>query len=374
MNIKPKQPDAIRSDALQTAIKKGKEGCAPCTESYLKIAKDNGASDSEIAKARNEVAEPSRIWVPGNHTQAVTSIRHSPPIAPPSPARPGDTLRTVAKVGAAAIGATAAASRVSGALAYQGLFGTDSGTEPHIGGMPTDFYIGKLGQGNAPQTQPGPYFDVDSARATNSAFVTGFWYMYGPRLRGSYTPYNFGFSQAHYTVQAWTNNPYCCNLSVFADVEDDNNSTYGWTGQSQSDNAACLNGWLDGIRYYVAVQCGGNYTTLSPGVYFSQSGNGNLFASNYVPSQPFAFWGTGNVQGVGNCNPAVGNCPPCRSGCDTLTPVQNNWNNYVRHACFAGQGILIWQFWISNCGCSGDFDYATTAYPLPGYWPPTGCH
>jgi hypothetical protein len=104
---------------------------------------------------------------------------------------------------------------------------------------------------------------------------------------------------------------------------------------------------------------GGN--AINPGVHIN-TGNVGWFGS-YTFSVPFVYWPTGTVGGVGDCNPAVNNCAPCATNCNTLTPVINNWNCCAHHACFAGNGAVLWQFWISGCGCGGDFDYS----PQSGY-------
>lgn len=40
--------EAIIRDALVMAVRKGREGCQPCVDAYLDLARRNGATDEEI--------------------------------------------------------------------------------------------------------------------------------------------------------------------------------------------------------------------------------------------------------------------------------------------------------------------------------------
>jgi hypothetical protein len=355
MKIQPKDEALIRRDALRAAVTKSQGGCRGCSDGYLRLAREHGATSDEVATAAAQIgglrsATPITLGLGpesgtsrvGGGTQARTN-----------------TARRVLLPVAAAAGSLVAASRILQADAYAGMFGTDSDTEPHIQSMPTDFYIGKLGQGttNSAGEQPlRPDFNTDSAAATNSYRTTGFWYMYGPGSRGSATPYNYGFEQGQLAVSAWSNNTYCCMENLFADVED--TTWIPGTGHTATDNANCLNGFLDAVATTAAASCYRPSSYLIPGVYFNQnqSGHSTWFPSGYAPSRSFVFWGAGGYNGYGACSMI---CTPCEKSCTTtLTEVIADWNGGVGKACFAGQGIVIWQFWISNCGCNGDWDYS----------------
>jgi AhpD family alkylhydroperoxidase len=44
-----KPPDQIARDALAMAAHKRRSGCEPCVDAYITLARDNGATDEEIA-------------------------------------------------------------------------------------------------------------------------------------------------------------------------------------------------------------------------------------------------------------------------------------------------------------------------------------
>jgi hypothetical protein len=382
MEVRTKDDVSVRRDALAMAVKKAESGCAPCAESYLDLARARGATEADI--------QSSRVQLPVGATASKGRSREASPLVIARSVQEIDELpaidksserarhlRTAAKYGAgAAAGAIAAGSRLTGALAYSGIFGTDSSTQPHVAGMPTDFYIGKLGEGSTStyRNQPVQYFNVNSAGATNEYRVTGYWFMYGPRIRTSnYSPYTWGFLQGQNAIAAWNYNPWCCMENIFADVEGPDN---GWKNSSVWDNADCLNGFLDGVTASYAVTCDGAHNRfLVPGVYINVGNNGHFFPGGYAPSKSFVLWGAGAYGGRPACPGSANNCAPCRSGCDTLTPVVNNWNAGVYHGCFGAQGIQIWQFWVGGCGCGGDWDYSPWApRTAPGaHWVPMGC-
>lgn len=51
MDIRPRDPELIRRDALKMARTKSASGCASCAEGYLNLARENGASEDELRKA-----------------------------------------------------------------------------------------------------------------------------------------------------------------------------------------------------------------------------------------------------------------------------------------------------------------------------------
>jgi hypothetical protein len=238
-----------------------------------------------------------------------------------------------------------------------GYFGTDSNTAPGIGGMPQQFYLGRLGYGT---TIDGTYFNSTAARATPSGAVSGYWGVEGPFAAPSgMAAYDWGHLQGQTAVRAWNQNPYCCGANVFADLESGFGGWFDPQGAPHQDlNASVLNGWLDAVVSTPAVLCEGSTTRLTPGVYFNMSDSGSWFSGAYMPSQPFVYWGVGNIQGVCACSCATANCAPCDPSCDTLSAVEERWQAAVVRQCFAGQRIVIWQFWISSCGCSGNFDFS----------------
>jgi hypothetical protein len=228
--------------------------------------------------------------------------------------------------------------------------------------MPTNFYIGEIGYGTCSDCGPcGGYacFNVHSANLAGAAYTYAYWGLEGPTLTpvGS-TPYAWGRAQGNAAVDAWANGPYwpyLYTLTLFADIEA---GFGGWIGATQADAQQVLNGFLDGI-----IANPYSYP-LNAGVYINardiNGPNNYFFGPNYTPSQPFVFWPTGTVCGLSICDSATGGCVPCNPVCTPLSTVQNNWNTTIQNACWAGQGAVIWQFWISSCDnsvCAGDFDY-----------------
>jgi Carboxymuconolactone decarboxylase family len=52
-----KTPAEVVRDALAMASRKHREGCDPCVEAYLNLARKNGATDEQIAAA----CEPTNL-------------------------------------------------------------------------------------------------------------------------------------------------------------------------------------------------------------------------------------------------------------------------------------------------------------------------
>lgn len=46
-----KAPAEVAADALAMASRKRREGCDPCVEAYLNLARENGATGEQIAAA-----------------------------------------------------------------------------------------------------------------------------------------------------------------------------------------------------------------------------------------------------------------------------------------------------------------------------------
>lgn len=54
--MRGKPPEAIVRDALTMAARMAREGCAPCVDAYLDLARRNGAAEDEIAAAMSVAA------------------------------------------------------------------------------------------------------------------------------------------------------------------------------------------------------------------------------------------------------------------------------------------------------------------------------
>ncbi|MGO8948177.1 MAG: hypothetical protein ACLQUY_11035 [Ktedonobacterales bacterium] len=313
-------PEEIRVRAIQAAIKKYDEGCINCSEAYLKLARANGASADEIHRAgfsrRGFMRFAGLVLAAGVGVAAGTSLLD-------------------VKTARAAV-----VEHLNWTLA--GSFGVDSCTPPEIAtvqSMPLQFYIAELGGTNSVGC-----FIPETSVAVGADYTHGYWGLSGPNLSTAATPFAFGQRQAEAAVAAWQSTQGVGGLTLFADVEE---GYGGWSdGATQKDMAAVLDGFLTGIA---AAQ-------FVPGAYIGAADRDAWFPSTYLPAEPFVYWVAGG--------PYAGvMCPPCMPDCDTLSPVFEIWNDAVQQETFGGQGGVIWQYWISNFGCSGDYNYS----PQPGY-------
>ncbi|HKT38366.1 MAG TPA: hypothetical protein VJR48_08330, partial [Ktedonobacterales bacterium] len=176
-------------------------------------------------------------------------------------------------------------------------------------------------------------------------YVHSYWGLSGPSDASN--PYAYGQQQAQAALNAWQNIPGIAGITIFADVE------YGFGGWSkqptpeqQQRNVQLLNGFLTTIAEAQFV----------PGVYINNSNKASWFPSDYVSQVPFVYWVAGG--------PLSGMMPaPCDPAGFTLPPVVNGWQSMVSQTTFAGQKAELWQYWLSDSGCSGDFVYT----PQTGY-------
>jgi len=255
-------------------------------------------------------------------------------------------------------------------------FGTDSDTSPKLNPLLTDFYIGRLGIGQT--ISQSRFFNISAARQVGPNYTYGYWGLVGPNNKPPEFPTfrDWGTEQAKKAIEAWTiahDAGYVGGRTIFADVEP---GFGGWgtnpqSADQQTANQEVLNGFLDHIFSFGFV----------PGVYINTvditGQNNSLFGPDYArPSGSFVLWIAGKTCCLSICTPAS-NCNPCISGCDPSTAVEENWNNIVRNACWAGQGAVIWQFWIyKGCGAKpvcGDFDYSPERVFMPAPCTATPC-
>ncbi len=313
--------EEIRERAIQAAVKKYEQGCISCSHTYLELARANGASADDIR--RLGISRRGFMRFAGVALAAGAGIAASTSLL---------GLKT----------ADAAVVR-SLAATITGTFGVDSCTSPGIAtaqNMPLQFYIAELGGTN---NSVGCFLPETSV-ATGADFTHGYWGLTGPNLSTATTPTAFGQQQAEAAVAAWKDTPGVGGLTIFADVEE---GFGGWgDGATQKDMAAVLDGFLTGV---VAAQ-------FVPGVYIGAADRDAWFPNTYLPAEPFVYWVAGGAY-------AGDMCAPCQPDCDTLTPVYQIWNDAVQQEAFAGQGAVIWQYWLSDFGCEGDYNYS----PQTGY-------
>ena len=384
MELRPKDPTKIRADALRMAVKKLDAGCGECAQSYVKLAKQHGATDGEIRLVlpgreltptySSPIVVPKRnLWVASSLVGGVASARALSPgpwqhTLTPSNAPPNAKLPL----------SPAEVQSLKGVQnADPNEYGIDSNTTAGLGGMPTNFYIGEMSCGTCECSGSGCSscpcaFNTGAANAAGPYHTYGYHLLLGPGLAPhGVGAHDWGYNQGNTAVAAWGSGAYknyVYGQTIFADVESNGSgATNGWgtggSGSNQAYNLDVLNGFLNAI----------NDSALTPGLYLRPS-NYNLFPNNPTTSQAFVFWVTGTVCGnLGICCPAVTEsgcgCSPCDPNCSTLTPVADNWNSHAKKACFANHGSVLWQYWQSQCGaccdcsgycysCNGDFDYS----------------
>jgi hypothetical protein len=200
------------------------------------------------------------------------------------------------------------------------------------------FYVGELGA-----TQNGlACFNVGTAAAVGIEFTHGYWGLCGPNFMGSAgfsDAASYGAMQAQLAIAAWNANHNCGGQTIFADVE----SGFGGWGAPATphQHGALLDAFLETL-----AQSG-----FVPGVYIADDAKSSWFASNYVAAVPFVYWVAGG--------PFAGAmCAPCAPACYTLGPTATMWLQSVSQGAFGGMQAILWQYWLSGFGCSGDFDYS----------------
>ena len=368
--LRPRDQSRVRADSLRMAAKKLSAGCASCAEGYVDLARRNGASEGEIALARTGNTPPSTV----TDSSATTVSRRS-------------FLKGITAAGAGlgmlSVSPVAALAQNSVAVRQKTLispFGIDSNTVPGTSHLPINFYIGELGYGQCENNGPclngtvrgscetrvtrgTACFDFSAARVATPPYTYGYWGLQGPgKNPGLASAHAWGLAQGEAAVGAWMEGTYANHVfgqTIFADIEA---GFRGWADpQSVPDaqilNQQVLNGFLEAIASQTQFR-----GTLKPGVYIHardiNGPNHHYFGPIYSPSQPFALWITGPIGGTSVCGPAVGGCAPCDPNCNSAEAIRQNWDRSVRHACFGGQGAALWQFWISPCGCAGDFNFS----------------
>lgn len=353
----------IRALALETAVKKYTEGCVSCAQSYLALAREHGASASELARAAEQA---TRTALATASEPRQPTLRTSGDASSETSLGRRKLLRVAATAVAAGVAGNLVFARSASAAAADssptpaptttptpsptaqsvpvpGFWGVDSCTTLIHGlaaGMPLQFYIGEMGA-----TQYGiDCFDRDTAAHVTPAFTHGYWGICGPQAKPDdvLDAGTWGQRQALLAIDAWNNNPVVGGRTLFADIE---RGFGGWTGSDQHACAALLNAYLVTI-----TQAG-----FIPGVYLNLSERAAYFPSDYVAPVPFVYW----VAGGSLAGKMAG---PCQQG-DTLHPTFTAWTTSVQAETFGGMAAVVWQYWLSGFGCSGDFNYS----PQSGY-------
>ncbi len=313
--IRQRSAGEIRARALEFAIKKHDDGCARCAEGYVRLARQHGATEHDFERA----AMGRRGFLKMAAAALAVGVA-------------ADLLLPARVARAYAVGQS------DSALGY---FGVDSCTAPADGsilGMPMQFYVGELGA-----TQNGlTCFNADTANAVGIDYTHGYWGLCGPNFMsaaGYSDPASYGAMQAQLAIAAWNANHHCGGTTIFADVE----TGFGGWGDpaTPAQHAAMLDAFLETL-----AQSG-----FVPGVYISDSAKASWFAPNYVAAVPFVYWVAGGQY-------AGAMCAPCTTNCYTLGPTATMWQQAVSQEVFGGMQAIVWQYWLSEFGCSGDFNYS----------------
>jgi hypothetical protein len=310
--VRYRQPAEVREKAIETAVAKYDAGCEGCAASYLDVARAHGATEEQVARAgmgrRGFLKLAAAIFAAG----AAASV--------------ADLVIQTRRADAAA--------RVS--APGQGAFGVDSCTPLAIATgalMPCDFYIAEIG---APAYSLD-CFDANTAAHVGPNYTHGYWGFAGPA--GADDPFAWGRKQALDALAAVSTMPGIGGHTLFADVEF---GFGGWNGaEAHPDRNARL---LDGFLTTIAA------AQYVPGVYINNHDRDAWFGGDYRAPVPFVYWVAGG--------PHAGRmCAPCDPTCDTLTTVRQLWSDHVSQETFAGQHAALWQYWLSDFGCGGDFVY-----------------
>lgn len=357
--IHRRPPYEVRTEALRHAGEKLRAGCVACAEGYLRLAREHGASEAEVRQVR-DAHQPAGP----HHTSHTASLNRR------------DLLKWAGAALAAGVASpflltrTAQAHHVASqvaSLASFGYFGVDSCTAPDVGGvagMPVNFYIAELGATN----NGLGCFNPTTSQLVGEDFTHGYWGLSGPNFAPAPASVNpasvspllpaasifaaYGITQAQAALAAWQTTPGVAGKTLFADVEA---GFGGWGDPMTPQQGAEL---LDGFLVTIAA------AGFVPGVYINNSSRDAWFPPDYRAAVPFVYWVAGG--------PAAGQMAgPCVQG-DTLGGVTALWSQQVQQETFAGISAILWQYWPSDLGCGGDFNFspqsgnaAFTPGPLP---------
>ncbi|MCL6562467.1 MAG: hypothetical protein K6U87_05615 [Firmicutes bacterium] len=209
-------------------------------------------------------------------------------------------------------------------------YGCDSGTDSVCDNETLFFYIGQLGYGT---TVSSTYFNTSAANQAkqNQGLVYGYWFLLGPDSDPDYNgtsseAYAWGQKQAHIAYNAWFNNPYVTQWTLFGDVEITSTSeTNGW-GTSTALNQKVWEG------FYNQLSSEG----LIPGVYSGPTLWQSIMGSGYNLNGVTPLW-TSEPQ------ESCGICP----------------SNMANAQGFGNESPSVWQYNISNT-CSVDLDCSSS--------------
>lgn len=310
-------PAEVRERALATAAAKHEEGCENCAAAYIQVARTNGATEEDVRRA---AVGRRRFLTFALGALAATGVGAGVLV---------ERMRSTNGV------------KISALQRFEngdlpGAYGVDSCTPVATAtgqAMPLQFYIGEVGA-----TANGlNCFDRETAAAVGPDLTHAYWGLCGPNNTDA--PFAYGQEQALRAMEAITANGLVGGRTLFADVE----TGFGGWGDpaTPAQHAALLDAWLKTVAAAGYI----------PGVYIADSNRDAWFPSGYRAAVPFVYWVAGG--------PHAGTmCAPCEPSCDTLTSVRQLWDDHVSRETFAGYRAVLWQFWLSDFGCGGDYNFS----------------
>ena len=332
--LRQRSSEQIRVDALKLAVRKATSGCFSCVESYLALAEEHGATEAELQQTMDTIYR----------TTGRRASRRK-------------FVKLLAAGSLMAAGATvafdSAGLQTSEAATIQ--WGTDSGSQTCCS-MPQHFYIGRMGYGGQPLGD-AYYFNLNAAHAAGPTRTFGYWGVVGPDLRPSgVSPYTWGIRQANNAWNAWNHGPnaqHVSGLTMFGDVEP---GFGGWTFGNYGQNQAVVSGFLTQLYNVTPPK-------TWPGLYISTYYWSSMFGTTYRPVTDFVLW----ICGCDTCGNDL--CSPCNFACNTLAAVQRKLAATVTYTTLGGRKPVVWQYWISDCGCG---DYNVMSQNIPSLAPVLG--
>ncbi|HEY4387490.1 MAG TPA: hypothetical protein VGN34_23795 [Ktedonobacteraceae bacterium] len=322
--LRQRSSEQIRVDAMKVALRKAISGCFSCVDSYLALAEEHGATAVELQQIRDSIYQETGRRV--RRRKLVKMLA---------------TGGLVAAGGALALETT---SLLSSHAALSVQWGTDSGSQTCCN-MSQHFYIGRLGYGGQPLGD-AYYFNLNAARAAGQDHTFGYWGIVGPNAcPAGMSPSDWGKQQATNAWNAWNHGPnaqYVGGTTVFGDLEP---GFGGWTSGNYTRNQQVLSGFLAHL-YDITPKA------TWPGLYISSRYWSSLLGTRYRPATDFVLW----ICGCSTCGRDI--CSPCDFSCNTQRTVQNKLGSSVANTTLGGCKPVVWQYWISDCGC-GDYNVMT---------------
>ena len=324
--LQQRTPEKICRDAIQMGIKKAQSNCQECAESYFELARKHGATDEQIQQALENATQ-----MKGQHLSRRDLIK-------------------VLAASTVALGTLGLATKGAYADQFGDWYGTDSNTQSAYG-MQQDFYIGRMGQALSNDQPPYFAFDTAAAYGAGTQRTFGYWAVHGPTSNwrpSGYSDYSWGSAQARTAWSSWGSGPLAslvAGYTVFGQVEPE---TAGWNAGNYGPNRDVVNGFLDEL--YIITP---STPAVWPGLYITLDNWSQLldpnFSQDFNTNTNFVLW----LAGLDTCGSNI--CAPC-ANCATQPTVHAEFQRIISSVYLSNMIPVLWQYWIGNCGCNGDYD------------------